>query len=80
MCFVKNKSNKSVSVFSACKLCECVWFVQKFDEFIMFIFSMLYYLDTDFCVIVYRRMSVIVLVFIWRSSCSSPNVVTLLMV
>lgn len=80
MCFVKNKSNKSVSVFSVCKLCECVWFVQKFDEFIMFIFSMLYYLDTDFCVIVYRRMSVIVLVFIWRSSFSSPNVVTLLMV
>lgn len=58
--------------FSACKLCECVWFVQKFDEFIIFIFSILYYLDTGFFVIVYRRMSVNVLVSIWISF-SSPK-------
>lgn len=57
--------------FFACKLYECVWFVQKFDEFIMFIFSILYYLDTEFFVIVYRRMSVNMLVFTWISSFSS---------
>lgn len=36
----------------------------------MFIFSILYYLDTEFFVIVYRRMSVNMLVFTWISSFS----------
>lgn len=74
VCFVKSKSNKSGFLFFfffACKLYECVWFDQKFDEFIMFIFSILYYLDTEFFVIVYRRMSVNMLVFTWISSFSS---------
>lgn len=35
--------------FFACKLYECVWFVQKFDEFIMFIFSMLLFRYWVFC-------------------------------
>lgn len=76
VCFVKSKSNKSgffVYCFFSFLPVSCMNVFGLFRSLMSLSCSYLvcYYLDTEFFVIVYRRMSVNMLVFTWISSFSS---------